>query len=1037
MKKFPVRIRQYVLFVAILLPACVSAGNRLAAPFAPPCHLSLLQACREGQTELLYRQIAQRKGQINDRAGPDWQGIPAVPLHVAVYCKRPEVVAMLIGAGADPNLVAGSELLSPLAVAAENGDVAMARQLLRFGAGINGGESDRGMPLYRACRQGHIETVNFLLAEGANPDIYPPPTSSTPLYIASQQGHGSIVEALLAAGANVNSGTVYGAVLQGTDTAEELLSAMEVDTSPPVVSALHAAAQHGQTEVIALLTAAKAELNQVTPFFHSPLIAAIVANQRAAVDMLLRYGADSNQASMDGISPLCFAVRGGHVDMARQLLASGAHINGTTPTSPALPARLPCDQSAMATSLFEANRAPNDSGPLVLGNPLCIACRQDDTEMVQWLLNAGAEVNGRVLWRADAIDMTGPAKESRPAERLAFLQSAEQPVSQIEASPLHIAARYGSAAVVEALLQAGANPSSVAKGLHTPLITAICANQAATVVKLLAHGASPRQPALSDMATPLCFAVNDQHIAIAQLLLAAGAEPDAGTTEQITPLLIAAAHGHQEMVKLLLSAANRSERDSSSNKLAALHMAAKKGDTAIAKALIEAGCDVNAPLAAQQAFAIQNCIATLPAAAGAAAFSFARIVAQRREDGILATALSATSSVNQNATGGPGPLYMAALAGHWRLVELLLEHDADPNPALSVPLPSPLWLAVEGGHVEVVRVLLKWGGNPNLKGRGRRVSPLVVAVMQGSQEIVKLLLDAGAQPDVNTGDHAPLLCMAVGAGRIELVRCLLNAGANTSLSNRHSRHMTALQIASQAGKLTVVQLLLHCGADPNKVAAASPAPPALWCAVDHQHSQVVRTLLHEHANPNLTGGAGRPSPLYLAVWQENSEMAKMLLTAGAQADVAPNQDHPTPLFQAARAGHTDMVRLLVGAGANPNRGWVDDQMTPLGIASLKGYVAIARFLISAGADVNQIMMPDIQTAYDFASSQGHDSIVRLLRLAGARTGEALQPAAKKERRKFLELQALAAQEARKDLLKRWADRCLPASVEQRRKQIQH
>ncbi len=84
-------------------------------------------------------------------------------------------------------------------------------------------------------------------------------------------------------------------------------------------------------------------------------------------------------------------------------------------------------------------------------------------------------------------------------------------------------------------------------------------------------------------------------------------------------------------------------------------------------------------------------------------------------------------------------LMLAALKGHFRLVQKLVEHDADVNK----PGWTPLHYAASAGHVKIVEYLLEQSAYIDAESPNG-TTPLMMAAMYGSPEAVKLLIQAGA-----------------------------------------------------------------------------------------------------------------------------------------------------------------------------------------------------------------------------------------------------------------------------------------------------
>jgi ankyrin repeat protein len=83
--------------------------------------------------------------------------------------------------------------------------------------------------------------------------------------------------------------------------------------------------------------------------------------------------------------------------------------------------------------------------------------------------------------------------------------------------------------------------------------------------------------------------------------------------------------------------------------------------------------------------------------------------------GDLAKVKQALICTNPNiSAGGMRPLHIAARNGYLEIVELLLEHGANPN-VQDNDGRTPLHYAVENCHVGVARVLLDHGADPTIR----------------------------------------------------------------------------------------------------------------------------------------------------------------------------------------------------------------------------------------------------------------------------------------------------------------------------------
>lgn len=164
---------------------------------------------------------------------------------------------------------------SALADAAQRGDLAAVRELVRTGEEVNGTQGDGMSALHWAAERGDLELASLLLYAGANPNAGTRIGNYTPLHIAARAGRSAIVAKLLSAGA-----------------------APEAITTNSHVQAIHLAAASGSAEAVAALISAGADVNaREGAWGQTPLTFAAAANRVEVLRTLLEAGADPSTTS--------------------------------------------------------------------------------------------------------------------------------------------------------------------------------------------------------------------------------------------------------------------------------------------------------------------------------------------------------------------------------------------------------------------------------------------------------------------------------------------------------------------------------------------------------------------------------------------------------------------------------------------------------------------------------------------------------------------------------------------------------------------
>eukprot|EP00397_Hematodinium_sp_SG-2012_P015886 GEMP01016188.1.p1 GENE.GEMP01016188.1~~GEMP01016188.1.p1 ORF type:complete len:500 (+),score=99.59 GEMP01016188.1:789-2288(+) len=119
---------------------------------------------------------------------------------------------------------------TPLHIAAQEGDAASCRELLKGGANASCKDDSWGTPLHRAARLGRVEAVKILLEFKADPNAITKATKQTPLHRGAFSNNPETIKALLSAMADPNLESTGGetalkvAIKYKKDVAAQLLS---------------------------------------------------------------------------------------------------------------------------------------------------------------------------------------------------------------------------------------------------------------------------------------------------------------------------------------------------------------------------------------------------------------------------------------------------------------------------------------------------------------------------------------------------------------------------------------------------------------------------------------------------------------------------------------------------------------------------------------------------------------------------------------------------------------------------------------------
>ncbi|XP_053610376.1 uncharacterized protein dgo [Plodia interpunctella] len=155
-------------------------------------------------------------------------------------------------------------------------------------------------------------------------------------------------------------------------------------------------------------------------------------------------------------------------------------------------------------------------------------------------------------------------------------------------------------------------------------------------------------------------------------------------------------------------------------------------------------------------------------------------------------------------------LQRAAADGHVEVVQLLLQHGADPNKQDHVHGNTATHEAAWKGYSRCVAVLAAGGAALQAKNAGG-FTPLHLACQNGHNQSCRELLLAGASPDDQNNYGDTSLHTAARYGHAGVTRILISAQCRVSDQNKNGD--TALHIAAAMGRRKLTRILLEAGCD--------------------------------------------------------------------------------------------------------------------------------------------------------------------------------------------------------------------------------
>ncbi|HZS45641.1 MAG TPA: ankyrin repeat domain-containing protein [Blastocatellia bacterium] len=352
-----------------------------------------------------------------------------------------------------------------------------------------------------------------------------------------------------------------------------------------------------------------------------------------------------------------------------------------------------------------------------------------------------------------------------------------------------------------------------------------------------------------------------------------------------------------------------------------LHIAAEKGNLAIADYLLGKGADIDA----------QDNALNTPL--------FSALLGSQPE---MVSFLLAKGADFRLQSGTGSILRVAALIGDVDVVRMLINKGADPNSKDNtgvMPLHSAVLPKIRPDTLKpVVELLISKGAEIEAREDSDGMTPLLVAGKQSSIEAIELLIDKGASLTALTKSRKTLLHLVTERTwmpKREIVALLLQKGAEINAKDIVGyTPLHRLVLMRLAAPLVTG---IHMGIVPTDENARKAIADQIG---------TIELMISKGANVNAKDDAGS-TPLHCAASIGRTDIAIVLLSHGADLN-ARNSFGLTALHEAARQGTVETVKLFVEKGADINAS-DPTGITPLRLALINNRDEVADYLRSHGA----------------------------------------------------------------------------------------
>ncbi|MBP8256729.1 MAG: ankyrin repeat domain-containing protein [Opitutaceae bacterium] len=173
----------------------VPAGGVVSPAPREPVYATIDEAIARGDVDDVKRHLAWDPKRALGAVGAKMN-----PLHQAILRRKPDLVALLLEAGASP-LTPDSSGRSPLHLAVERGDAGLVAMLLKAGADPSVRDGRGWTPLHHAAAKNQLEIARMLLDAPTDPNILSE-LGGTPLHEAAASGSVALAKLLVERGTN-------------------------------------------------------------------------------------------------------------------------------------------------------------------------------------------------------------------------------------------------------------------------------------------------------------------------------------------------------------------------------------------------------------------------------------------------------------------------------------------------------------------------------------------------------------------------------------------------------------------------------------------------------------------------------------------------------------------------------------------------------------------------------------------------------------------------------------------------------------------
>ena len=897
---------------------------------------------------------------------------------------------ILLDAGADPSIADkyGDSSLH----AAINGQCSTRtiQEILDHGARVNAVNKDGATPLLLACSTAHVEAVKFLLKAKADPNLaYADGDTSLHVAIAADCSKETIQD-IIDHGAEVNTvnkrgrtALLLGCFYRQIDSVKVLL---EAGADPSIAdeegfSCLHAAVDgYCNRDTLQALIDHDAHIDATRKDGTNALLRACTTGQSDSVMFLLQAKADVNITKPNGNTCLHEEInRHCNGEALQKIVLGGVNVTSVNNKSEtALVLACYTSQAESITLLLQNGADPNisdaysytclhaavhgccpnetlreiiiheaqlDAQNVVGETALWLACRYRQQDSIKILLKNRSnpnvtDDNGGTCLHAAVIGRCSKNIVSTLLDHGAYVNA----TSEYNITVLMLACRQGNKAIINVLLNAGADPNITDFNRYTCLHYAGYGNCSEDVLRaIIDHGADVNATSKQKKAALMWACEKGNVDAINVLLnagevnkdainalLNAGADPNIPDANGDTCLHYAARNDCCTEVLQTITSHATNVNTTNKNKVTVLMVVCAKGNKDAINVILNTGADPN-----------------IADANGDTCLHYATQTGCCTE--VLQAIISHGVDVNSTNKYNVTALMIACGIGNKDAINILLNVGADTNIADADGL-TFLHHAVYGDcGKEVLQAVICHAADVN--ATKNNVTALMIACGKGNKDVIDVILSTGGDPNIIDANGDTCLHYAVRNYycTAEVLQAIIGHGVDVNATNKNN--VTALMAACEIGNKNAIDALLNAGADPN-IIDANGDTSLHYAARKYCTAEVLQTIISHGVDVNATNKNNVTALMIVCgIW--NKDAIDVLLNAGADPNII-DANGDTCLQYAARNFCTaEVLQAIISHGVDVNA-TNKNNVTALMIVCGKGKKDVINVVLNVGAELNII-----------------------------------------------------------------------------------